>query len=354
MAVTTPISRREFVCHAALAAGGIFAGCGRGHRGARRLVIADPGGEWQQAAVEAYYRPFREETGIEVLSAARPALALGKLKAMVEVGNVEWDLTILADYLSYRAANDGLIEPIEAAALDTAGLIRPAVLPHFVGNDVFSTVMGYDTRKWPAGNGPKTWADFWNVQRFPGRRAMSGIAYGPLEFALLADGVPMDRLYPLDVDRALRKMDEIRPHVSVWWTSGAQQSQLMATREVDLILGWNARLQYAIDQGAPFAIEWNQGMYQVEGWVIPKGAANRADALAFLRFVLRPDRQAAFARRLAYGPVNQRALVEVGPARASQLPTFEGNLSRMFAMDARWAAEQVDDLQSRWTHWKVR
>ncbi|MBI4420210.1 MAG: ABC transporter substrate-binding protein [Gemmatimonadetes bacterium] len=348
------LSRRGFVRSAAFAAAGVLAGCARGRGGDRRLVVADPGGEWQQAAAEAYYRPFREETGIEVLYAARPALALGKLKAMVEAGNVEWDLTILADYLSYRGASDGLIEPIEAGGFDTSSLIPRAVLPHFVGNDVFATVMAHDIRKWPAGGGPRTWADFWNVRRFPGRRAMSGIGYGPLEFALLADGVPMDRLYPLDVNRALRKMDQIQAHVSVWWTTGAQQSQLMSTGEVDLILGWNARLQHAIDQGAPFAIEWNQGMYQVEGWVIPKGAAHRADALAFLRFALRADRQAEFASRLAYGPVNLRALAEVGAARASLLPTFEGNLSRMFAMDARWAAEHVDDLQSRWTHWKAR
>jgi putative spermidine/putrescine transport system substrate-binding protein len=157
----------------------------------------------------------------------------------------------------------------------------------------------------------------------------------------------------LDVDRALAKMSSIAPHVAVWWTTGAQQVQLMGTGEVDLIMGWNARLQSAVDQGAPFAIEWNQGMYQAEGWVIPRGAVHRAAALRFIGFALRPDRQAAFTQRLAYGPVNRAALELLPQARAALLPTYQPNLERMFAVDARWVAERVDELQNRWTSWKV-
>ncbi len=219
---------------------------------------------------------------------------------------------------------------------------------------MYATVMAYSTRKWPAGQGPKTWADFWDVKRFPGRRAMAGIGYGPLEFALLADGVPTDRLYPLDVERALEKMNEIKPHVTVWWTAGAQQAQLMTNEEVDLIQGWNGRLQSAIDNGAPFVIEWNQGTYQMEGWVIPRGAPNADTAVRFLNFALRPELQAEFARHLPYGPVNRKALALVPPERARQLPTYEANLGKMAVVDARWVAENADALQARWTEWKVK
>ena len=350
------ISRREFFRYsAAIGGGGAVAGLfPRQGAAAGQLVITDPGGEWQQAATAAYYQPFEKETGIKVAYSARPSLALGRLKAMVEAKNMEWDVTILADYLMYRGARDGLLEPIDAGALDTAGVIKAAVLPNGLGTDVYATVVAYSTKKWPAGQGPKTWADFWDVKRFPGRRAMNGIGYGPLEFALLADGVAMDKLYPIDVARALKKMNEIKPHITVWWTAGAQQSQLMSNDEVDLIQGWNGRLQSSIDKGAPFAIEWNQGMNQIEGWVIPKGAPNRADALKFLNFTLRPQAQAEFAKRLPYGPVNQKALALVPPDRARQLPTFEANLSKMFVADARWIADHADDLQSKWTAWKVQ
>lgn len=338
-----------------MGAGALAAGLGtREARAAGQLVITDPGGEWQQAAAAAYYRAFEKETGIKVLFSARPSLALGRLKAMVEARNVEWDVTILADYLMYRAGKDGLLEQLDPKAFDTANVIKSAVLPYGLGNDVYATVMAYNTKKWPAGQGPKTWADFWDVKRFPGRRAMVGIGYGPLEFALLADGVPLNQLYPLDVNRALKKMEEIKPHVTVWWTAGAQQAQLMSNDEVDLIQGWNGRFQSAIDKGAPFVIEWNQGIYQVEGWVIPKGAPNRDAAMRFLNFTLRPELQAEFAKQLPYGPVNQKALGHVPPERARQLPTFEANLSKMVAVDAQWIAEQADALQAKWTEWKVK
>ncbi len=349
-------SRREFLRgSAAIGAGVAVSGLVAGRAAAAgQIVVTDPGGEWQQAAAAAYYKTFEKETGTKVLYSARPSLALGRLKAMVEARNVEWDVTILADYLMVRAGKDGLLEPLDYKVIDTADVIKPGVLPFGLGNDVYATVMAYSTKKWPAGQGPKTWADFWDVKRFPGRRAMSGIGYGPLEFALLADGVSLDKLYPLDVTRALKKMDEIKPHIKVWWTAGAQQAQLMNADEVDLIQGWNGRFQSAMDTGAPFAIEWNQGVYQMEGWVVPKGAPNRDAAMKFLNFTLRPELQAEFAKLLPYGPVNQKALGQVPPARARQLPTFEANLTKMVAADAQWVAEHADALQAKWTEWKVK
>jgi putative spermidine/putrescine transport system substrate-binding protein len=350
----SPLNRREFVRIAATGSAALAAGCSRTELPSRQLVVTDPGGEWQQAAVNAYYAPFEAETGIAISYSARPALGLGRLKAMAEAGNPEWDLTVLTDYLMHRGARDGLIEPIDARSLKVAGLISSGLMSHGIGNDVFATVFAYNTNKWPRGQGPRTWADFWDVQRFPGRRAMSGIGYGPLEFALLADGVPAASVYPIDQPRALAKMSEIKPHVRVWWNAGAQQSQLMLRDEVDLIMGWNARMQSAIDQGAPFAIEWNQGMYQIEGWAIPKGAKRRAEALRLIDFALRADRQAEFVKQLPYGPVNPAALTQIPSARAAQLPTFDENLGKMFVADAAWISEHVDALQNVWTSWKVQ
>ncbi len=349
------VSRREFLGRSAVIGGGALMAtlAARPAGAAGQIVVTDPGGEWQEAAAAAYYRPFEKETGIKVLYSARPSLAMGRLKAMVEAKNVEWDVTILADYLMYRAGKDGLVEAIDYKTIDTSNVIKTATTRYGIGNDVFATVMAYNTKKWPAGGGPKTWADFWDVKTFPGRRSMSGIGYGPLEFALLADGAPLDKLYPLDVPRALKKMDEIKPHVKVWWTAGAQQAQLMAGDEVDLIQGWNGRFQGAIDKGAPFAINWN-GVYQIEGWVVPKGAPNRDAATKFLDFSLKPEHQAEFAKRLPYGPVNQKALALLPPTRARQLPTFEANMSKLTAVDAEWVADHTDELQAKWTEWKVK
>src|SRR5581483_2007722 len=177
-----------------------------------RIVLTDPGGSTQAAYVPAFYKPFEEATGITVAYAARPNLAMGQLKSMVLANNAEWDLTYLTDYLVELAVKDGLLEQLDYSKMDKkllAEMLPGTVTPYMAGGAMFGTVQGYSTKKWPAGEGPQNWADFWDVKRFPGRRSMIGFAYGPMEQALLADGVPRDKLYPLDVKRALAKLDEI-------------------------------------------------------------------------------------------------------------------------------------------------
>ena len=95
-----------------------------------------------------------------------------------------------------------------------------------------------------------------------------------LEFALIADGVPMDKLYPIDFDRAFKKLDQIKPHVTVWWTTGQQPAQLLLDKEVVLATGWNGRFYDLIKKGAPVEIEWNEGALKQGSFVIPRGAKN--------------------------------------------------------------------------------
>lgn len=349
-------TRRAFITGAAATGAGVLlAGSLRpGSAGAAgQLIVTDPGGEWEAAASKAYYLPFQQASGDHVTYGARASLAIGQLKAMVESHNVQWDVTDLADYLIARAGKLGLLEPIDYASMKTSGMLKDALMKYGVGNDAYATVMAYSTKKWPAGNGPSTWADFWDVKRFPGRRALGGIGYGPLEFALLADGVPKDKLYPLDVNRALKKMDEIKPHISVWWTTGAQQAQLMLDGEVDLIQGWNGRLYAGITQGAPFHVEWNQGSYQWEGWVIPKGAAHAQEAQKFIGFTMHPKQQAIYASSIPYGPSNKNAFTYIAKDRGALLPTYSQNLEKLFRVDADWLADNLDELTAAWTKWRA-
>ena len=137
---------------------------------------------------------------------------------------------------------------------------------------VYSTVMGYRTDVFKEGSGPKSWADFWDVEKFPGPRTMQNGPIDNLEFALLADGVPKDKLYPIDVDRAFSKLDQIKKHVAVWWTTGAQSAQLLIDKEAVLGTAWNGRYYGAIKHGAPLVIEWNQGAIKESAFGIPKGA----------------------------------------------------------------------------------
>jgi putative spermidine/putrescine transport system substrate-binding protein len=160
-------------------------------------------------------------------------------------------------------------------------IMAQARKPDWMATDVCASVLGYRIDKYKQ-NGPSSWADFWNVQKFPGRRAMHKHPIDTLEQALMADGVPMEKIYPIDMDRAFKKLDEIKQHVDVWWTGGAQSTQMLQTGEVDMLPIWNARAQVIIEAGGSVAISWNQGLYGLEGWVIPKGDPKTRPPFALL------------------------------------------------------------------------
>jgi putative spermidine/putrescine transport system substrate-binding protein len=351
------IDRRR-VLQAGLSLAGIgtlSAGLPSAVKAAGKIVLTDPGGSTQAAYVKAFYKPFEEATGNTVAYAARPNLAMGQLKSMVLANNVEWDLTYLTDYLVELAAKDGLLDEIDYSKMDPklVGELLPGTAGKYVAaGSMFGTVQAYSTKIWPAGQGPQNWADFWDVKRFPGRRSMVGFGYGPMEQALLADGVSRDKLYPLDVKRALAKLDEIRPHVTVWTTSSAQQHQLLVNQEVDLLEGFANRIAAAIDDGAAVDIQWHDGSVNHEGWVIPKGAKNKELALKFIEFSMDAKRQAESTT--GAGPTNGKATDYLAPAKAKSLPTYPANFAKMYRADAKWLAENQTELQARWTEWKAK
>lgn len=319
------------------------------------LVVTDPGGSTQELFIPGFYKPFEEATGIHVAYSARPNQAMGQLKSMVLANNVEWDVTYLSDYLANVAIAENLLDPIDTSGMKPELLeemLPGTVTEYIAGGSMYGTVIGYSTDLWPdEASGPQNWADFWDVERFPGRRSMIGSGYGPIEQALLADGVPRDQLYPLDLDRAYSKLDEIRPHVTVWTTASAQQHQLLVNGEVDLIHGFANRIIAAIDDGASAAIQWRDGSVTHEGWVIPRGAKNRELALQFIEFALDAQRQSV--AHTTAGPTNSKATSHMDPEVASRLPTHPDNFAEAFQTNAKWLAENQEELTERWTRWRA-
>ena len=351
-------SRRRLIqSGAALAAGSLaFPLAGGFARAAGQLVITDQGGSSQKANIDAFYTPFETATGTKIIYSARPNLSMGQLKAMVQANHVEWDVTVLSDYLIGAAVKQGLLDKIDYSGFDkkTLGeLVKGSVDPYYLGLDSYATVMGYNTKKWKGNAAPKTWADFWDVKRFPGTRSMIGFGYGPMEAALLADGVPPDKLYPIDVNRALKKLDEIKPNVTVWTSSSAQQTQLMQNQEVDLIHGFANRMRAAIDTGAPYEVQWNQGSYQFEAWVVPKGAPNRDLAMKFLASTINPQSEATMLKTQDVGCINPKAYALIPAERAKTLPTYPDNVKHMWRVNAAWVGEHLDELTAAWTKWKT-
>jgi putative spermidine/putrescine transport system substrate-binding protein len=193
--------------------------------------------------------------------------------------------------------------------------------------------------------------DFWDVKRFPGPRCLYDRSFSCLAFALLADGVPPDKLYPMDIDRAFRKMSELKPHIKVWWREGSQSQQLIRDGEVDMIAMWSARAVDLIEDNVPLELIWNGAEIYYANLLVPKGDPNAAAAWEFCNFVAQAKPQADFAMLLPYGPANPGARALMTEARLRQTPAWPDNERLAFQHDATWIAPRLAQIRERWTQW---
>lgn len=313
------------------------------------LVVRDPGGPWTKAGQEGFYKPFTKETGIEIVQVAAAHEPIAFVKAMVDSKSYQWDVVILTVSNQDLLGPQGYLEEIPTTGADMSEIIPQARSKWFMGTDVYATTLSYrtDTMK----KAPESWADVWNVAGFPGRRCLRKHAIDSMEQALLADGVAPDKLYPLDADRAFRKLDQIKKDVQVWWTGGAQASQLLKTGEVDILATWNGRAQAAIDDGAPARVVWNQALYSIEGWTIPKGNSKIDMGMKLIAFCANADRQAEFAKHIAYGPTNQNAFKTIDPKRAEILPTNPKHFSSMIYQSEKYWGPNQEKMIERFNAW---
>lgn len=320
---------------------------------AGRVIVRNPGGAYGDAMKKAHYDPFNKATGIEVLPVAATA---GKVLAMVESGKVELDVLDVTEITALILRQKGALEPLDYKAFrltnpdDVADIRRPDM----VGCNYSANILAYNTQVYPTGKHPKSWAEFWDTKRFPGPRMMQSLDAGfpELEFALLADGVPMDKLYPIDIDRALKSFDRIRPSISKFYDTGGIQVEMLVRKEAVLGSAFNGRIQVGIDAGAPVAIEWNQANVQLQVYAIVKGAPNRENALRFIDFALQPDRQAEYARHIPYGPTNRHAFRMIPAEFAKRLPNNFAH--QTFFQNAVWWAENRPRVAERWNQWLLQ
>jgi len=243
--------------------------------------------------------------------------------------------------------------PIDDRIVDRSRYPKEARDRYLLTTSVYSAILGYRKDKFPPGKEPKTWADFWDVKNFPGPRSLRNHPLATLEFALLADGVAPDKLYPLDIDRAFRKLDQIKPHVSVWWTAGAQPAQLLADGEVVMASGWNGRFYRAIQSGAPIGVSWQGGTIHEAYFGIPKGSPHPEWAQRFLAAMTDPRAQAIFANEFVSPGLNPESLKYADAAVRPFLPTEPANLSRQFWSNTQWWTEAMDDTLRRWNRWML-
>jgi len=151
----------------------------------------------------------------------------------------------------------------------------------------------------------------------------------------LADGVPVDKLYPIDIPRAARKVKELAPNV-VWYSDAAQAGQFLVSREGVMAMGGDGRFKTLARSRAPIRVAWNQGRFTFDVWYVLRGAKNRDSAMRFIAFASRPEPQAQLAKLSGYGPVNPLAFQHLDEETARDLPTYPQNLRQMFVRDDGW------------------
>jgi len=348
-------SRRRFL-QRSLAAGTVLGGMPLFARAAGQVVVRGLGGAYQEAMDVAIYKPFTQATGIDVV--VQP-LTAGQIRAMVEANRVQVDVVDLGDTVLMALEKLGALAPIKYDSMKFTNPkdIRASVrAPNMVGNLYFATVMTYNTEVFKPGTQPKTWTEFWNTSKFPGPRTLADQRSGAaeLEFALLADGVPRDKLYPVDLNRAFASLDKIKGSVIKWWDTGATSAQLLERKEAVMGGLWNGRAQALIDKGAPLAINWNEAKQQVQYWGVIKDSPNAVNAQRFVDFALQPKIQAELTRHIAYGPTNTEAFKYVRPEDMSKLPSAPANYNGSFEQNARWWADNLAMVGERWQSWVLR
>ena len=151
-----------------------------------------------------------------------------------------------------------------------------------------------------------------------------------LEFALIADGVPMDKVYPIDIDRAFKSLSRIKPHIKKFWDTGGLSAQMLADKEIVLGSIWNGRLQAIADKGAPVAIEWNQRMLSIQGYGIFKDAKNKKEAQLFVDYAMNPKALVGFGKEVNYGPTNRKSFSKLSAEAVATLPGSSEQMKRCF------------------------
>jgi putative spermidine/putrescine transport system substrate-binding protein len=347
MASATKPSRREFGRSLlAAAAAGLFPVDSA--RAADRFVVANWGGDAVPAFQTVYAPGCKAATGSPlVVDGSGPSE--GAVRTQVASRAVRWDVCDGEMYSSYRLGKEGLLEPLDYSVVKKELVRFGDIHPFGIANYSYSYVIAYDKRQF-GGNPPRTWADFYDVKKFPGKRSLYKWMSGTLETALLADGIPPDKLYPLDVDRALKRIAALKPHIATFWATGAENQQIFFDGEVVMAQTWNTRAEL-LKQDTKGRIDWSydNGILSPSVWFVPKGnPAGRAAAMKFIAMAQEPRVQARLMEVYKMGPVNPAANDLLSPELRALNPTAPANAAKQMVMNNLWYAERYGAVLDRY------
>lgn len=316
---------------------------------AGKLTVVDWGGANTQARIDGIITPFEEATGIDVTVVTPSDYA--KLISMVENNSTEWDVMNCDTYWGVFAGNQGYLESMDYDIIQTK-IDEEVQLEHVMGAEIYTTIISWSTRNYDETTAPQNWEDFFDLENFPGKRAIWKYPVTVLEAALLADGVAMDDLYPLDLDRAFAKLDTIKDS-TIWWSAGAEPAQMLSNGEAEFALAWSGRIATAAEEGSPIDMTYTGGIQIAAGWVVPKGAPNSENAMAFIEFASQAEQQLAFSQSIPYGSTNPDAVALMDSSLQESLGQTQAQLQEQIYLDNEYWAEYLSDVTERFNTWLV-
>jgi putative spermidine/putrescine transport system substrate-binding protein len=320
------------------------------------------GGAYAGSQMRAYVRPYRQNRK-QWVTVEEFSGGLAEIRSQVLSLNVKWDLVDIGLADAVRACKEGLLENIDPDILPPAADGTPAIEDFYegtlrkcaVGQNIWSTVFAYNPSRF-SGKKPDKLADFFDVKKFPGLRGLRLTPRVNLEWALMADGVPAAKVYPVlstdaGVKRAFNKLDKIKGHI-VWWEKGSEPPQMLSSGRAVMSSAWNGRIFSAKqNRGGNSTIVWDGQVWDLEVWVIPKGTENLKEALDFIGFASDPRRMAEQAKLIAYGPARKSAMALVSEDVRNQLPTAKENKRNALQFDFKWWSENGAAMEVRFSKW---
>jgi len=323
----------------------------------RDLTVVSWGGALQDAQKTVFFQPFQAKTGLKMTDEPWDG-GVGVLRAKIQGGNSNWDVVEVESEELAIGCEEGLYEKLDYTKIGGKEAYLPAAVSECgVGNIVYDFILAYDGDKLK--EGPKSWADFFDIKKFPGKRALRQGPKTNLEIALIADGVAPHDVYKVlkteeGIERAFKKLDSIKASL-IFWKAGAQPPQLLASGEVAMTSAYNGRITAANDKDKKnFKIVWDGALYTIDSWVILKGSANRDAAYKFLDFAGQAENQKTLPNFVSYGVTNKAATALVDPKLLPVLPTAPQNMANVEPIDDQFWLENLDRLNERFNKWAAK
>lgn len=319
---------------------------------AREMTVVAFGGASQDALRKVYFEPYIEATGNKIVEDTYNG-SLAKIQTMIQTNNIIWDVVDFSGSGMARGCESGLIEEFDWSLLDRSKYLPGTTSDCGVAISTWAMVLAYNPKSVP--EAPASWADFFDVNKFPGKRGLRRVPRTTMEIALLADGVPTSDIYkvlstPEGVNRAFAKLDSIKEHIQ-WWKAGAQPPEWLAAGDVVMSAAYNGRITTANEAGANLTMIWDGQITHWTWWGIVRGSPNKEEGMKMIAFMNNPDLMVKLPAEIPYGLPRPDVSANVDPSLAADLPTNPAHMTNALTADDKFWLHNQDDLSARFNAW---